>query len=209
MGRRLDRLQELADRYPGVVLPFPHNVTQYEQVPSLFINITSLLGGLDLIVYAAGVMPEIGVSEFNFEKDRHIVEVNVLGAIAWLNQAATRFDGAGHGTIIGIGSVAGDRGRVGQPVYNMSKSALATYLESLRNRLSRRGVNVLTVKPGPLQTEMTAHLGLRGAMPPEEAARRILASAHRNGELYLKPSHRLAFAIIKAIPSPIFRRLKI
>src|SRR5687767_8149683 len=91
VARRLDRLEELAARFPGRVLPFAHDVTRYEEVPGLFQEITRQLGGLDLIVYASGVMPEVGPAEFSFEKDRAMIEVNVLGAIAWLNQAAVRF----------------------------------------------------------------------------------------------------------------------
>jgi decaprenylphospho-beta-D-erythro-pentofuranosid-2-ulose 2-reductase len=209
VARRGERLEALASEFEGQVLPFVHDVTHYDEVPDLFQEITKQLGGLDMIVYASGVMPEVGFHEFSFDKDRQIFEVNVLGAIAWLNQAAIRMENTRHGTIVGIGSVAGDRGRSGQPAYNASKAALATYLEALRNRLSRYGVKVVTVKPGPVETEMTASLHLKGAMPARVAAERILAKAQRTGEHYLKPAHRVAFYVIKRIPSPLFRKLKI
>jgi NAD(P)-dependent dehydrogenase (short-subunit alcohol dehydrogenase family) len=209
VARRQERLEELAARFPGKVLPITHDVTQYDEVPALFQEITGKLGGLDLVVYASGVMPEVGEQEYNFEKDRAMVEVNLLGAIAWLNQAAIRFGNTGRGTIVGIGSVAGDRGRHGQPVYNTTKAALATYLEALRNRLSRRGVTVVTIKPGPTDTEMTRHLHLKGMMPVDAAADTILRQSTRNGEHYLKPAHAVAFLIIRNIPSWIFRRLNI
>lgn len=180
-----------------------------EEVPALFLEVTKQLGGLDMIVYAAGVMPAVGPTEFNTLKDRDMIEVNLLGAVAWLNEAATRFENTRHGTIVGIGSVAGDRGRYGQPVYNATKAALATYLEALRNRLSRLGVRVTTIKPGPVATEMTAALNLKGAMPVQEAARRILILAPRGGEQYLSLKHRIIFYVLKRVPSPIFRKLKI
>jgi short-subunit dehydrogenase len=154
-------------------------------------------------------MPEVGPQEFKFEKDKWMVDVNLTGAIAWLNQSAIRFQETRSGTIVGIGSVAGDRGRCGQPVYNTTKAALATYLEALRNRLAKRGVRVVTIKPGPMQTEMTEHLHLRGAMPPHVAAKKVLSKSRKTGEHYLKPAHKIAFAVIRLIPSPIFRRLKI
>src|SRR5260370_14867305 len=100
-------------------------------------------------------MPRVGEDEYAFEKDRQIIEVNVLGAMAWLNEAAPRFARAGEGTIIGISSVSGDRGRRGQPAYCASKAALDTYLEALRNRLRRRGVPGVTVTPGPVDTRMS------------------------------------------------------
>lgn len=209
VARRKDRLQALARECGHNVLAFAHDVTDYDAVPALFQEITKQLGGLDLIVYASGVMPDVGFHEFEFGKDRAMVEVNLLGAIAWLNQAAIRFENTRSGTIVGIGSVAGDRGRSGQPVYNMTKAALATYLEALRNRLSRYRVKVVTIKPGPTNTEMTAALHQKGMMPAAEAAARILKKSSRTGEHYLKPSHKLIFAAIKRVPSPIFRKLKI
>lgn len=209
LGRREDRLRELEALRPDRIRTYVHDVTNYRQVPALFQQITGDLGGLDLVVYAAGTMPAVALNEFDFEKDRTMVEVNLLGAIAWLNQAAIRFQGAQHGTIVGIGSVAGDRGRAGQPVYNTTKAALATYLEALRNRLSRHGVRVVTVKPGPVDTEMTAGLGRAGMMSATEAARRILTKSHHTGEHYLKLSHRILFFVIRNIPSWIFRRTKL
>lgn len=209
IARRKDRLDALAERFPDKVIPFQHDVRDVDAVPALFQEVTKHLGGLDLVIYAAGVMPEVGATEFSFEKDREMIDVNLLGAIAWLDQAAIRFQNTRRGTIVGIGSVAGDRGRYGQPVYNTTKAALATFLESLRNRLSRLGVRVVTIKPGPVATEMTARLHLRGAMPAETAARLILVKSHTTGEHYLKASHRLAFWIIRNIPSRLFRRLRV
>lgn len=209
IARRKDRLEVLASELGPHVLPFEHDVTDYGAVPALFQEITHQLGGLDAVFYCSGVMPEVGEHEFNFEKDRAMVDVNVLGAIAWLNQAAIRFEGTQSGTIVGIGSVAGDRGRAGQPVYNMTKAAVATYLEALRNRLSRHGVKVVTIKPGPTDTEMTAGLDLKKTMPARVAAARILSKSTRNGEHYLNPIHRAIFWAIKRVPSPIFRKLKI
>lgn len=209
VARTGQALDELAARFPGLVLTFPHDVTHYDEVPALFQTIAAALGGLDLIIYSAGVMPEVGPEEFPFDKDRQMIEVNVLGAIAWLDQAAIRFGNTGHGTIVGIGSVAGDRGRSGQPVYNTSKAALHTYLEALRNRLTRKGVRVVTIKPGPVQTPMTADLHLSSAMNVSVAASKILSKSLKPGEHYLSVTHRIAFAIIKHIPSPIFRKLKV
>src|SRR5512140_1688069 len=137
-----------------VALPYVHDVSRYDEVPALLRQIVADLGGLDLAVYAAGVNFPPGTDRYDFEADRKMLEINLIGAFAWLNPIAEMFQSAGCGQIVGISSVAGDRGRVGNPGYNTSKAALTTYLESLRNRLTRRGVNVLTVKPGFMETAM-------------------------------------------------------
>ncbi len=209
LARRIDRLTEIANSSSGAVLPFEHDVTQFGVVAELFQDVTKALGGLDLVIYCAGVMPDVGKQEYNFEKDKEIVDVNLLGAIAWLNQAAIRLGKVGKGSIVGIGSVAGDRGRSGQPVYNTSKAALATYMEALRNRLGKTAVAVVTIKPGPTETPMTNNLGIKRMMSAQTAASLILRKAHRNGEHYLSPVHRIIFFVIRIFPSPIFRKLGI
>lgn len=208
VARRLDRLEELAAEQEGI-LPIEHDVNHTTEVPELFQRVTGQLGGLDLVVYASGVMPRVEMDEFDTTKDASMVLVNNLGAVAWLNEAAARFQQVRHGTIVGIGSVAGDRGRSGQPVYNASKAFLHTYLEALRNRLSKLGVVVTTIKPGPMDTEMTAGLDLPRAMPASDAARLVLKKANSGREVYLSMAHTVAFFIIRNIPSAIFRRLKV
>lgn len=205
IARRGDRLDELQKEFPTLVNPITHDVTDYEAIPELFQTITRDLGGLDLFIYNSGAMPLIEANEFTWEKDNQMLDVNIKGAVAWCNQAADRFLHTKHGYLVGIGSVAGDRGRHKQPVYNASKAFFHTYLEALRNR----GVCVSTIKPGPVDTEMTAALNMKGMMSAETAARIILSKADKNGEHYLKLAHRIAFYIIKRIPSPIFRKLKI
>lgn len=208
-ARREDRLLELAEMHPGRIFPLVVDVTNYAKAPEAFQWATDKLTGLNLVIYASGVMPDVGPAEYSFEKDQAMIDVNVTGAVAWLNLAAERMGNAGHGSIVAIGSAAGERGRAGQPVYNASKAFLHSYMESIRNRIARRGVKVVTIKPGPVDTEMTAHLKLRGAMNPRAAARKILALRNRTGEHFLKPTHALAFLIIRNIPSPIFRRLNV
>lgn len=190
---------------------YPHDVRNFEAVPALFQQIATDLGGLDLVIYSAGVQPRVAPDEYNTEKDHQIIEVNVTGAVAWLNEAARRFDRAGAGTIVGISSIAGDRGRRGNPVYGASKAALDHYLEALRNRLTGRGVTVVTIKPGFVDTDLTKGMpGLFWLISPDQAAGKILAAARRGPvTAYVPACWRLVGLIIRSIPSFLFRRLKI
>jgi len=190
---------------------YPHDVAEYDKVPDLLRKIVSDLGGLDMVVFLAGVnFPPGGTDKYNFENDRKMIEINLIGAMAWLNPVAEMFQSAKAGQIVGVGSVAGDRGRVGNPGYNTSKAGLATYLEALRNRITRHGVNVLTVKPGFLKTEMlkAAQGPTPFAIAPEKAAEDIVkAMQKRKQVIYTASIWRWIMLAIQHTPSIIFRRL--
>jgi NAD(P)-dependent dehydrogenase (short-subunit alcohol dehydrogenase family) len=190
---------------------FPHDVTHEAEVPALVQRIAHELGGLDLLVYAAGVMPRIRDDEWDVAKDRAIVETNVVGAMAWINVVAERFGRGGAGTIIGISSVAGDRGRRGNPAYHASKAALDAYLEAVRNRIARTGARVVTVKPGPVDTPMTRGMDkLPLLVSAETAARELLAGAAGGAQtVYVPAKWRPIMFVIRNIPSFVFRRLDI
>ena len=217
VSRRSEPMAALAANYSGNAFVYPHDVTKYTEVPGLFQRITNDLGGLDLIIYSSGVMPTMDEHEYNFDKDREIIEVNVLGAFAWLDEAARRFEqlkGASsgtHGTIVGISSVAGERGRRGNPAYCTSKAAFTTYLESLRNRLSRFGVNVVTIKPGFIDTEMTrGKPGMFWVVSADVAAKRMLGAARRGERTaYVPKRWRFVTFALKCIPSFVFSRLPV
>ncbi|MEP0807217.1 MAG: SDR family NAD(P)-dependent oxidoreductase [Chloroflexota bacterium] len=208
---KLDALCRQINAAGGYALAYPHDVCEYDKVPALLRKIVAELGGLDFVIYAAGInLPPGGMDRYNFENDRKMVEVNLIGAMAWLTPIAEMFQSAKAGQIVGISSVAGDRGRVGNPGYNASKAGLTTYLEALRNRLTRHGVNVLTVKPGFMKTAMlqAAQGPTPFAIEPERAAEDILrAMQKRKQTIYTAPLWRWIMLIIRHIPSFLFRRL--
>ena len=216
VARRADRLHQICDAINTQLgqhraFAYPHDVTQFDEVQPLFQTILRDLGRIDVVVYSSGVMPAAGPSEFNFEKDKAMIEVNVLGAMAWLDQAAMLFERTGGGYIVGISSVAGERGRVINPVYNAGKAALTTYLEALRNRLTRKGVHVLTVKPGFVDTDMLKGVKRRmWVISPEQVAADIWrAIKRRKQSIYTPARWGLVMFVIRNIPSFIFRRLSI
>lgn len=190
---------------------YQHDVTNYNEVPTLLQKIVADLGGLDTAIFMAGVnFPPGGNDKYNFEFDKKMTEVNLIGGMAWLTPIAEMFQNAKAGQIVGISSVAGDRGRIGNPGYNTSKAGFTTYLEALRNRLTRHGVNVLTVKPGFVKTEMlkAAQGGTPFAIEPEKAADDIYkAMQKRKQTIYTPFFWRYIMLVIQHIPSFIFRKL--
>ena len=199
--------EALADEFAA---PYVHDVADVDAAEALFDQIEAELGDVDELYFVAGVMPEVDPDEFNLEKDRLQVQVNFLGAVAWCNAAARRFQARKRGCIVGVTSVAQDRGRIGRPVYNASKAGMDTYLEALRNRLWRVGVQVTTIRPGFVETPMTAGLQLKGAIPADKAAEMII-SARDGGKAiaYVPRKWRLIMFVIRNIPSFVFRKLSI
>ena len=214
-ARRKDKLAALCTEINSAAketraLAYVHDVANYDEVPKLLRRMVADLGGLDVVVFMAGVNFPPGLNNYNFENDRKMIEVNIIGAMAWLDPVAEMFQNAKTGQIVGISSVAGDRGRIGNPGYNTSKAALTTYLEALRNRLTRHGVNVLTVKPGFVKTEMmkAAQGGTPFAITPEKAADNIYNAMRRRKQLvYTASIWRWIMLLIQHIPSIIFRRM--
>lgn len=188
---------------------YVHDVTDVDVVPALFQRIVQELGGLDLIVYAAGMQTAVALDEYDLTKDKAMIDTNLIGAMAWLNLAAVRFARARQGHIVGISSIAGDRGRVGAPGYNTSKAGLNTYLEALRNRLAKKRVTVTTIKPGFVDTALLKNAPKTfWVISPEEAARQIMAAIRQKRQIVYVPARwGLVGLIIRHVPSFIFRRL--
>jgi len=213
IARREELLSALCDEINqkgnGRARYYTHNVIDYSVVPDLLRRIISDLGGLDLAVYAAGVNFAPLMTEYNTEHDRQMMEINLTGAFTWLNPIAALFQSAKAGQIVGISSVAGERGRVGNPGYNASKAGLTSYLESLRNRLTRRGVNVITVKAGFVQTDMLkAAQKVMFPITAEQAADDIWKAIRaRKQEIYTPWFWRWIMLVIRNIPSILFRRM--
>ncbi len=227
VGRQEDALNALRDELNArggetttaapVAHAYPADVRDYEAAPALFDRIRHDLGAsggeLRLVVYSAGVMPrESRAGAWAFEDERAMIETNLTGAVRWLDLAAETFARIGSGTIVGVSSVAGDRGRKGNSVYMASKAGLSTYLESLRYRLAGTGVRVVTVKPGYVATPMIA--GLRTPRPltisPQTAARLIADRSERGPTVAYIPRYwRAIMAIIRAIPARLMPRLRV
>ena len=193
----------------GALHVHSHDVRDAAAVPALFESLVRQLDGLDLLVYAAGIMPKVGRGEYDTAKDLEILAINFGGLVAWGNAAAALFHTQRSGTIVGLSSISANRGRKGNPLYGASKAALDNYLESLRNRLAEVGVHVCTIKPGYVATRMTAGMDkLFWVVSADDAAAAILEAVRsRANERYVLRRWWMVGTAIRFIPSFVFRRL--
>jgi short-subunit dehydrogenase len=147
----------------------------------------------------------------NFNMGAKVIAANFTGAASILSYCANYLEAKQRGFIIGIASVAGDRGRQSNYMYGAAKGALSLYLQGLRNRLYATGVRVITIKPGFVDTAMTYGLpGMFLVASPQDIGERIVASLVKSADVvYLPWFWRYIMLIIKHIPEPIFKRLKL
>ena len=216
LGRREPELRRVADAIAtsgrGRAIVATHDVTHPNEVAVLLERLTRDLGGLDLLVYAAGIHIFPAEGEYDFARDRAQIETNLLGAMAWTTPVAAMFEARRSGTIVGISSIAGERGRRVFPGYCTSKAGLTAWMEALRNRVSRFGVNVVTAKPGFVDTPLTAHLERKPLMiSAAKAAELILAAARRgtSASVFVPGIWWWVAMVVRHLPSRIFRRLNI
>jgi len=158
-----------------------------------------------------GSMPEQSAIDADPALIDATVTDNFTGPARFLHMLAPVMEARGGGTVVGIGSVAGDRGRIGNYVYGAAKAGFATYLSGLRNRLNRAGAHVLTVKPGFVDTAMT--WGIEGmflvASPEDIAASIARAVEKQKNVLYTPFFWRYIMLIIRSIPEFLFKKLSI
>jgi len=207
VGRDGAKLASVVDglhgEYPGAtVVGQVLDVSRREDVLPAMEAALAALGQMDLLVYCAGVM------ENDHEGRRRMLDVNVLGAIDVLEWGADYFVMAGGGHLAAIGSVAGDRGRAGQPAYAGSKAALHEYLEGLRHRLHPSGVKVSTIKPGWVRTRMLGDVpGFPPAIAASRAAEIIARKLERGAEEFYVPGFwRWISLALRHTPRFLFKR---
>jgi short-subunit dehydrogenase len=169
------------------------------------------LGAVDVVLVAHGTLPEQRRCETDADYAVEQFEVNATATIALLTRLAARLQAQGAGTLAVISSVAGDRGRASNYLYGSAKAAVSAFLSGLRQRLSRSGVNVLTIKPGFVDTPMTSAFpkGPLWASPDAVAGGIVRAIDRRRGVAYLPWFWWGIMAIIRAVPEFVFRRIRL
>ncbi len=165
----------------------------------------------DIVVCAFGYLGGQEEAFRNFSEVKKIVDSNYTGAVSILNLAGADMEKRKSGLIIGISSVAGDRGRQSNFIYGSAKAGFSAYLAGLRNYLFHHGVHVLTVKPGFAHTKMTEGLPLNPKLTatPQQIAKDVLRAADKKQNvLYTLWMWRYIMLIIRNIPEFVFKKLK-
>jgi len=169
------------------------------------------LGGLDVVLIAYGTLSDQRACERSSPLTVRELMNNAVSVAALVTEVAERLAARRAGTVAVISSVAGDRGRQSNYVYGSAKALVSTFLSGLRQRLRPLGVRVITIKPGFVDTPMTAAFP-KGALwaKPGQVARGIVRAIDRAASVTYLPSFwRPIMFVIRAIPERVFVRLKL
>ncbi len=181
------------------------------QHPALLAHAINSLGGMDVAYLAHGVLGEQPKAELDFTHAAQILHTNLIAPVSLLTWLANYCVQRHAGVLAVISSVAGDRGRKSNYLYGSSKAGLSAYLGGLRNRVDREGVTVLTIKPGPVKTAMTA--GMKGSekfADVNKVAQSIVAAVDkRRDSLYVPFQWQPIMFVIRNIPESIFKKLNL
>lgn len=165
-----------------------------------------------IAVCAVGLMGDQSEDEHNLDAASQLMRSNYEGPASILAFLANRFEERGQGSLVGISSVAGERGRATNYVYGSAKAGFTAFLSGLRNRLAKKGVHVVTVLPGFVATQMTEGMDLPAKLTaePHEVADAIVRAVKRKKDVvYTRPIWRLIMLVIRNIPERVFKRIKI
>lgn len=167
-------------------------------------------GSIDVALICHGVLPDQDAAETDFTAAKEALDVNGLSVISFVTELSTILKQQGSGKIAVVTSVAGDRGRQPNFVYGAAKAMVSTYLQGLRGKLLSYGVQVIDIRPGLVDSPMTAQFE-KGALwsTPEIVASKIVKSIDGNGHTVYAPGYwRVIMTVVKSIPEIIFKRLK-
>ncbi len=207
---QLDPLQsDIRIRYGVQCNSFAFDALQFSS-HALFFETLNPMPNISIVVF--GVMDEEEEAFDNWRLTQRMIDTNYTGAVSILNIASKHYNHQKKGAIIGISSVAGDRGRASKLIYGSSKAAFNAYLSGLRNKYFKAGVHVMTVKPGFVYTRMTEDMNLPKLLTatPDEVADAIYAGfSKRKNVIYIKWFWRYIMLIIKIIPEFQFKKMNL
>ncbi len=185
------------------------DVLDYPSHPSFYHSLSNKPNG---IISFIGYLGDHETAKQNNAEAIKIIDTNYTGLVSILNIAANDYEQKGSGFIVGVISVAGERGRQSNYYYGSAKAGFTAFLSGLRNRLSQSDVHVMTVKPGFVYTKMTEHLSLPPMLTaqPEQVAKAIYRSQQKKkNTLYVLWMWKWLMMVIMLIPESIFKKMKL
>ncbi|WP_454832609.1 SDR family oxidoreductase [Pseudoxanthomonas wuyuanensis] len=209
---RLDTIAaDLAQRTGGRVATHVMDVNDLDAHETMLDSAWSASGGIDTALIAHGTLPDQATCEGDVALALSEFSTNGTSTIALMARLAQRLQAQGSGTLAVVSSVAGDRGRASNYLYGSAKAAVSAYASGLRQRLHGSGINVLTIKPGFVDTPMTRDFrkGALWASPQRVAAGIAKAIDGGRAVVYLPGFWWPIMTIIKHIPEFVFRRIKL
>ncbi|MEI7612445.1 MAG: SDR family oxidoreductase [Betaproteobacteria bacterium] len=215
VGRKAERLEiiaaDLRVRGAASVSSLAIDVCDTTAQAAMLEAVAAALGGLDVALIAHGSLPDQKACEASVEMTMREIDINALSVIALATQLGGRFEAQGSGSLAVISSVAGDRGRQSNYVYGAAKGMISLFLQGLRNRLAKKGVQVLTIKPGFVDTPMTAAFPKGALWAKPEAIARGIVKAIDGGrdEVYLPGFWRVIMLLIRHIPERFFKKMSL
>jgi len=211
--QKLDQvIADLRARGATTITPHKMDAMDFAAHPAMLQAAVAALSEIDIAVIAHGTLPDQKACEQDAALAANAHALNATSVIALATAVAIQMDKQQSGTLAVISSVAGDRARASNYVYGSAKAAVSAFCEGLRTRIAKSGVQVLTIKPGFVDTPMTKGMTLPAALlaTPDQVARDIVKAVARNRSvLYTPMIWALIMLIIRNIPGPIFRRLNL
>lgn len=185
------------------------DANDFDQHSSMLDKAFGVLGAIDIVLIAHGTLSKQKECEQSVDLTIQEIKTNAISAISLLTHLANRFEKQGTGTIAVISSVAGDRGRASNYAYGSAKAMVTAFTSGLRQRLYKSGVSVVTIKPGFVDTPMTAEFkkGLLWVKPEKVAKGVVVACDKKNGEVYVPGFWQGIMLIIRFIPEVVFKRV--
>lgn len=187
------------------------DVLDFDRHDAVLQKACDTLQGLDLALLAHGTLPDQQACQASFTLAHREFDVNATSVMSLVTWLANYLERQHSGTIAVISSVAGDRGRQSNYLYGAAKGAVSLFLQGVRNRLYRAGVKVLTIKPGFVDTPMTAAFD-KGPLwaQPDDIAEKIMHALRKGHDVVYAPGFwRLVMLVIKLIPETLFKRLSL
>ncbi len=190
---------------------FVLDVNDLERHEEMLDTAIAALNGIDAVLIAHGTLGDQQKCQQSVSETLKEFQTNCLSVISLLTLLANYFEQQHRGCIAVISSVAGDRGRQSNYVYGSSKAAVSAFLQGLRGRLAKANVAVVTIKPGFVDTPMTAHVkkGLLFASAQTVGEGAYKAMKARKEVVYLPGFWRMIMLIVKSIPEQVFKKLSI